>query len=341
MKQKQFKKRLKHWLLPGRHNNFHPGLLRPAGLAIVALVIAFIPTVYNVTVSGHMQVLGYATNVTVSDLHSLSNQERASAGVPSLSLNSKLSTAAYNKALDMFADDYWAHTAPDGTTPWSFISSAGYSYTVAGENLAKNFSTSAGVVYGWMNSPSHRENVLGSQYSDVGYAAVDGILQGEETTLVVAMYAAPYVAPAPKPAPAPVATTTPSNTTPPATAEPDAEPVVEEEPVVETPPATEEEEITPVAQAATTNPPVVGEVEGASVITMPVEAYNTLNWGQKTSLFILSFMLLLFIMKHTVIWRASRQGLKDIWLRAHPIAQGSILIIAIVVTIASGTGTIL
>jgi hypothetical protein len=85
----------------------------------------------------------------------------------------------------MFEDDYWAHVAPDGTQPWDFILGAGYDYVYAGENLAKNFNGSKEVVEAWYASESHRENLLNPNYEEIGFAVVDGILDGYETTLVV------------------------------------------------------------------------------------------------------------------------------------------------------------
>lgn len=239
--------------------------MQPAGLIVIALVIAFIPTVYNLTTSGRMQVLGYATNINVGDLAALGNQERANAGQPALSLNSALSQAAYAKAQDMFANNYWAHNSPSGATPWMFIANSGYSYSTTGENLAKNFSSSAGVMYGWMNSPTHRANVLGSQYQDVGYAVLNGVLQGEETTLVVAMYGAPQSS-TPPPAPAAAATETP---TPPKAAEPvkveTPAPVTTETPTTETS-APVKEAATPAAaqDSKTTQAAVIADEETLS-----------------------------------------------------------------------------
>lgn len=346
-----------YWLIPTRRNNFHPTILRPVGLVIIALVIAFIPLAYNIASTGKAQVLGYATNISVGGLNAASNQQRANNGLGALALNSTLSQAAYNKALDMFADNYWAHVAPDGKQPWAFIVEAGYSYSTAGENLAKNFSTSDGVVTAWMNSAGHRANILNGAFVDVGYAAVDGVLLGEEVTLVVAMYAAPKAAPAPAPAPAP-ATTKPTTPAAPAAPTPTqaapATPVEqpsETAPVEQTPPVAPEEttETKPTEKVAdkkaeaapATTTTTNGTVEGASIVTVPVEAYQSLNWGQKASIFILTVVLLLFIMKHTVIWRESKKGAKNIWLRAHPLAQGAVLVMAIVLTVTAGTGSIL
>ena len=138
------------------------------------------------------QILGFATNIQVDDLYSLINQERQEAGLASLSRNSKLENAAKAKAQDMFNKDYWAHYAPDGsTTPWQFITASGYSYKYAGENLAKDFDTSSGVVDAWMNSSSHRANIVNGNYKNMGIVAINGVLQGEETTLIVNFFATP------------------------------------------------------------------------------------------------------------------------------------------------------
>ena len=94
---------------------------------------------------------------------------------------------------DMFAKNYWAHYGPNGIAPWNFIMDSGYQYEYAGENLAKNFLFSQGVIDAWMDSPTHRANVLRKEYSDVGFAVVNGILNGEETTLVVQIFGKPMM----------------------------------------------------------------------------------------------------------------------------------------------------
>ena len=58
-------------------------------------------------------------------------------------------------------------------------------------NLAKNFTTSNSAVSAWLSSPTHRANVLKQDYQDVGFAVLDGQLNGQPTTLIVALYAAP------------------------------------------------------------------------------------------------------------------------------------------------------
>lgn len=136
-------------------------------------------------------VLGYASDINTTDLLNETNKMRNEHGLTSLTINESLSQAAHSKAEHMFANDYWAHIAPDGTTPWDFILGVNYDYSYAGENLAKNFSHSDDVVDAWFNSPSHRENLLSPNYDEIGFAVVNGVLEGYETTLVVQMFGRP------------------------------------------------------------------------------------------------------------------------------------------------------
>lgn len=159
--------------------------------------------------AGKRDVLAYATGVSISGLLAAGNASRANNGLGALSMSSLLNSSAQAKANDMIAKDYWAHVAPDGTEPWYFFDQAGYVYTKAGENLAYGFDTSDDVNTGWMNSPTHRDNVLGD-YTEVGYGIASGAnYQGGEFTVIVAHYGKP---PAPQPAPTPV-TTTPTQPT--------------------------------------------------------------------------------------------------------------------------------
>lgn len=140
-----------------------------------------------------LNILGFATDIRVSELLDDTNTERSKVGLQQLKYNDVLSKAALKKANNMFSENYWAHISPSGKTPWDFILGENYKYTYAGENLAKDFQKSKSVVSAWMASPTHKENILNSHYSEVGFAIVNGKLQGKETTLVVQMFGTPYL----------------------------------------------------------------------------------------------------------------------------------------------------
>ncbi len=196
---RRVKKLLHHYFVPHHGNNFRAKLLHNSTLAIIAALMLFVGFSSVSVHRSHPQVLGIAYQVNINDLWNITNLDRSENGLPPLHLSKRLTQAAQEKAADMFAKNYWAHFAPDGsTTPWMFIKDSGYQYVYAGENLAKGYTTSDSVVQAWMNSPSHRENMLSKNYTDVGFAVEPGHLQGEDTVLVVEMFGsttAPGLAP--------------------------------------------------------------------------------------------------------------------------------------------------
>ena len=118
------------------------------------------------------------------------NRERAGYGLPPLRLNESLSLAAQDRITDMFDQRYFAHVAPDGTQPFVWLARHGYSYRRAGENLAVGYGTAGRVVGGWMSSPGHRANILGSGFDEVGIAIAPGApLRGYAGPTIVAIYA--------------------------------------------------------------------------------------------------------------------------------------------------------
>ena len=176
--------------VPHEENNFRAKSLHTDFLTVY-LVIAFLMMIAFKQGSVH-NILGFATDISIEKLSQLTNEQRQKNNLSPLSLNSTLSLAAQKKAENMFSENYWSHYSPDGKTPWDFILGAGYKFEYAGENLAKNFLFSNGVVDAWMNSTAgHRENILKREYTEVGYAIVNGILNGEQTTLVVQEFGKP------------------------------------------------------------------------------------------------------------------------------------------------------
>lgn len=189
---KRVNKRVKLAIVPHKANQYRPHAIRRYGIVAVIALVLVVQGLYNGTHSGN--VLGVETQLTAKGLLAATNKQRVSNGQQPLAMNAQLAEAAKLKVQNMFAQQYWAHTAPDGTAPWHWFEVAGYSYESAGENLAKDFNTNASAVAAWMASPTHRANILNSTYQDVGFAIMDSMLNGEPTTLVVAMYGSPETA---------------------------------------------------------------------------------------------------------------------------------------------------
>jgi uncharacterized protein YkwD len=141
-------------------------------------------------------VLGARSDMSAASLLASTNDVRQAGHENDLALNAALTTAAQAKANDMATRNYWSHTTPDGKSPWSFITGAGYAYQTAGENLAYGFSSAHDTVSGWMNSPEHRANMLDPAYVDVGFGVASSAnYQGKgPEVIVVALYAKPVPA---------------------------------------------------------------------------------------------------------------------------------------------------
>lgn len=187
----KIKHHAKKILVPHKGNEYRPHLIRLHGITAVLVVAVLAQVVYGYATTGHLSVLSKTANIQTADLLTDTNKERSVENLPDLTLNDELSQAAFLKAQDMFAHDYWAHTSPSGVEPWKWFGDVGYNYSYAGENLAKNYPTSNATVAAWMNSETHKANILNEHYVDVGFAVVTGLLNNQNTTLVVALYGAP------------------------------------------------------------------------------------------------------------------------------------------------------
>ena len=161
---------------------------------VAVMLVGFV--VSNI-VAGHSSVLGAEANISPARLLADTNSERSADNEAALSMNDKLTAAAQAKANDMVARNYWSHDTPDGKQPWSFMTAAGYSYQLAGENLAYGFSDADAVTSGWMNSPKHKANILNAGYREVGFgiASSPNFNGSGPEVVVVAMYGSSVTTP--------------------------------------------------------------------------------------------------------------------------------------------------
>ena len=156
-------------------------------LMFVELVVFVIPT---------LNFAGFAKTMNLSAvlpgaLSLLTNEERGKNSLPQLAENPLLVRIAQLKAQDMASKSYFAHTSPEGKTPWYWFSLVGYNYAYAGENLAVNFTDSRDVTQAWMNSPTHRANIVGRSYKEVGTGVATGTYKGQESVFVAQVYGTP------------------------------------------------------------------------------------------------------------------------------------------------------
>ena len=97
----------------------------------------------------------------------LLNAERTKAGLPKLSADATLFKVARLKAQDMVKNSYFSHSSPTYGSPFKMMKTYGISYKVAGENIAGNPSLQD-AVKAWMNSATHKQNILSNSYNYIG-----------------------------------------------------------------------------------------------------------------------------------------------------------------------------
>ena len=106
------------------------------------------------------------------------NSIRASYGLSTLSPNQMLTDIARSRSNDMIARGYFSHHNPDGQNITHILAANGVSYRNFGENLGQaqpaGYGTAEAFGNAWMNSPSHRANMLKGYYSLIGIGVSDG-----------------------------------------------------------------------------------------------------------------------------------------------------------------------
>jgi uncharacterized protein YkwD len=191
-------------------------LVLTAAFAATALGIAAIPA----------PVLAWdSSSFSSSDeqaLFALTNQARASAGLSTLKWDSTLASIARWRSQDMIDNNYFSHTIPGVGTVFDEMTSRGYCYKVAGENIGWNSgypddSATAQIQQMFMNSPGHRANILNSVWNVAGVGAYKGADGKDMWTVLFADKCGSAPASTPKPTPTPTPKPTPTPTSTPAT----------------------------------------------------------------------------------------------------------------------------
>ncbi len=121
---------------------------------------------------------------TPADAEILSNQllqlinlERSERGIGPVVPDSAdvLKSVAADYACSMIQERFFSHEHPaTKTTPAKRITSSGYRASAVGENLAAGQRSAGEVVKQWMNSESHRQNLLSPEWREAGVAVRAG-----------------------------------------------------------------------------------------------------------------------------------------------------------------------
>jgi uncharacterized protein YkwD len=104
----------------------------------------------------------------------LINNHRAGRGLAALTLQNQLGTAAELHSQDQAANGYLDHTGSDGSSPGDRLRRAGYSASTWGENVYSGRATADAAFAAWRSSSGHNENMLGSNFTQLGVGRAQG-----------------------------------------------------------------------------------------------------------------------------------------------------------------------
>jgi uncharacterized protein YkwD len=106
------------------------------------------------------------------------NHERTSRNIPALTLSDPLTAVARAHCADMFKRGYFSHYTPEGLSPFDRMTQADIIFNYAGENLALAPSEDL-AMKGLMQSEGHKENILSTNFRQIGVGVIDGGVYGE------------------------------------------------------------------------------------------------------------------------------------------------------------------
>ncbi len=157
--------------------------------SLMACIFAASVFVFLITQNTQNYVQAASLEYNEDQVILLINRHRESYDLSPLRKQSALSEAAESKTQHMIEYSYFSHVSPVDGKKWSdFIQETNYEYTEAGENLANGYTSVEEMVQSWMDSPTHRANILADGYTETGVSIKKGTLNGFESIFVAQMF---------------------------------------------------------------------------------------------------------------------------------------------------------
>lgn len=94
--------------------------------------------------------------------------------VAPVSWNGQLEDAAYGHSVWMERARTLSHTGAGGSDAGDRMDAAGYNWQAFGENIARGYTTEEDVMYSWLSSPGHCQNIMNPDFVHIGVAVSGG-----------------------------------------------------------------------------------------------------------------------------------------------------------------------
>ena len=152
-------------------------------LRIIVFITSFLLVGFNINIPVYASE---NIDITIDSVFEAHNQIRKENSLPEFILNEELTKSAYLKAVTMKFQKCWSHYCPD--SPWGDFSVVGYEYEIAGENLAHGFTDPDVLIKAWLDSPTHKANIMNDKYSEIGIAVIDSSFLDDSTDKIVVVH---------------------------------------------------------------------------------------------------------------------------------------------------------
>ena len=118
------------------------------------------------------------------------NALRKAVGAPAVRIDPKLCAVAQAYSERLRRERFFSHVAPDGSTLFQRLRTAGYVYRAAGENLGRA-DGALSAHFGIEHSPGHRLNVVDPRWSLVGIGIAEEEIDGRRDAFLTELFVEP------------------------------------------------------------------------------------------------------------------------------------------------------
>lgn len=104
----------------------------------------------------------------INEILRITNSYREEGGLEPFTLNTKLTEIANVRAEELAWSGKHSHYRPDGSHCFSIFRENGFNSGLAGENIGWGFASPEAVCQAWKDSPTHYENIMNPQFTQIG-----------------------------------------------------------------------------------------------------------------------------------------------------------------------------
>lgn len=159
-------------------------------MGFILILIGTILSLITIVIIGPFNITN-TDKINTIDIVNLTNKQRSLLDKKPLSANTDLMNTAQKRAEALAQQLELSHENPSQISTWEYLKDVNYPFLLAGENIAIGSITNQETIQSWMQSITHKTNIINSSYNDIGvgianYYSPDN---NQNQTITVALFA--------------------------------------------------------------------------------------------------------------------------------------------------------